>query len=141
MSIKEVYINAGISPPTFYLHHRSIQEAIAEYESSLEDTLHERMPDQPKREVVYTILTSHIATHRGYFLATSQGRDYYLLDKIITFYRINLVGGKIDDRVFRYYVGTVIVAIDYWLRYDGITAKTTQACCERLNRIRPIKWD
>lgn len=141
MSVKEVYVRAGITPPTFYLHHRSVQDAMVEYENDLEQTLHERMPESPGREVVYTILTSHIAKNRRYFVATARGRNYYLLDKIITSYRRSLVGGKIDDRVFRYYVGAVIVAIDSWLRDDRITTETTRACLKRLNRIRPMRWD
>lgn len=141
LDAKEVYTAAGITSPTFYLHHRSVQEAMVSYETNLEDDLHSRMPENPKREVVYTILTSHIAKNRGYFIATAKGRNCYLLDRIITSYRVNLVGDKIDDRVFRYYVGAVIVAINCWLKYDGVTEETARACCERLLKIRPIKWE
>ena len=141
VDVKEIYTDAKITSPTFYLHHRSVQEARVSYEVSLERELRARMPHNPKREIVYTILTSHIAKNRGYFLATAKGCDHYLLDKIITSYRINLVGSKIDDRVFRYYVGAIIVAINCWLKFDGVTDETTKTCCKRLLRIRPMKWE
>lgn len=138
---KEIYTDAGIAPPTFYLHHRSVQEAMLSYETNLEHDLHDHMPDNPKREVVYTVLTSHIARNRIYFIATAKGGDHYLLNRMITFYRVNLVGDKIDDRVFRYYVATAIVAINCWLELDGVNEETTKACCRRLLRIRPMKWE
>lgn len=141
INAKEIYTEAGITSPTFYLHHRSVQEAMRSYEANLERELYERMPSNPKRDVVYTALTSHIAKNRKYFMATAEGRDHYLLDKMIRFYRVNLVGDKIDDRVFRYYVATVIVAINCWLELDGVTEETTKACCERLIKIRPMRWE
>lgn len=137
---KEIYRDAGITGPTFYLHYRSTSDALLNYEKSMENALRNDVPIDAKREVFYVILTNHVAKNRKYFRATAKGGDHYLLHKIIASYRDNLVGGKIGDRAFLQYVGSAVVVIYCWLELDGITPETTEMCVKELIRIRPIRW-
>ncbi len=137
---REIYNDAGVTRPTFYLHYRNTGDALAHYEASLENGLREIMPDDAKRDIFYVNLTSHVARNRKYFQATAKCGSHYWLQKMITEYRVNLVGDKINDRAFNQYIGSVVVVINCWLELDGITPETTAACIKELVRIRPIQW-
>lgn len=139
---KEIYLNAGITSPTFYLHYHSSNDARFGYEQKLIRNLYRHMPSNPKPEVVYILLTKFIAKNQKYFLATAVSGDHYLLSKIIANYRHILVGTDTTDRTFRHYRAFVIVTINCWLQIDGVTPETTKACSARLAKIRPLRyWD
>lgn len=138
--VREMYTEAGIASPTFYLHCRNINDALRKYESSLERSLYKSLPTHAKRQIVYVFLTNFIARNRTYFLATAVGGDHHMLNKILTKYRVNLVGSGISDQVFQNYRGVVISSINYWIETEGITPETTRAYSERLSKIRPVRF-
>lgn len=137
---KDLYTKAGLTPPTFYLHYRNISDALLSQEKSLEDNFYSRIPSDAKRTVIYVILTNFIAQNQVYFLATAKGGSHYLLSKMITTYRSNLVGTRLSDRGFQLYRGSVISSINYWILIDGISPSTTKAYGHHLSKIRPVRF-
>lgn len=140
MKAKEIYADAGITAPTFYLHYRSAGKAMISFERGLVNELRGIVPNDIKRDAFYALLTSYVAKNRQYFQAAAKGGSRYLLHKIVTSYRGSLVGDKISERAFRQYVGAVVVTINCWLEFDRITSETAEACAKELMRIRPIRW-
>lgn len=137
---KDLYTKAGLTPPTFYLHYRNISDALLSQEKSLEDNFYSRIPSDAKRTVIYIILANFIAQNQVYFLATAKGGSHYLLSKMITTYRSNLVGTRLSDRGFELYRGSVISSINYWILIDGISPSTTKAYGHHLSKIRPVRF-
>ncbi len=138
---KELYEDAGITSPTFYLHFRDSNDVLSQYEQDLETDFYEIVPPTKKREVVFVILTEYIVKNRQYFLATHHGDNYSLLKKIIYHYRLVFVSEDISDRSFANYAGTLIVTINCWLCFDKLDKISAAKCAQRLKMIRVVKVD
>lgn len=137
---KEIYMHAGVTSPTFYLHHHTSNDALRDHERKLKRQFYRSLPSDSRSEVIYAKLTNLIVKNQNYFLATINNNDYYLLRKLIAKYRYNLVGKKTSDRTFRHYVGSALATIDCWLQLDGITPRSTKACANQLAKLRPKRY-
>lgn len=132
----ELYREANITPPTFYLHHRNSNDDLVSYESALELDLTHRIPPNAKKEVIFTILIDFMIQNQQYFLAVNHSYNCYLLAKLIINYRTNLVGDTISDRLFMLYAGKVVVVLTCWLTHDELNSKTSASCIHDLMSIR-----
>ncbi len=137
---KEIYTHAGVTSPTFYFHHHTSNDTLLDHERKLKRQFYRSLSADSHSDVIYAKLTTFIARNRNYFLATINNDDYYLLTKLITRYRHNLVGKDISDRTFCYYLGSTLITIECWLKLDGITPETTKACAIQLAKLRPGRY-
>lgn len=140
IKVTDLCREAGISSPTFYLHFRDSNDAMRSYEESLAQAFYQLVPVQARRDYVLTLLLDFIVINQQYFSAAQQGKSHYLLSRLIVHYRTVLVGERVSDRIFSNYAYALQIAIACWLRYDGVTPESTQACLKRMKAIQVIDW-
>lgn len=132
----ELYHEAKVTAPTFYLHFRSSDDVLTSYETELEANLLQLIPSSAKKITVLTMLTDYIIKHRQYFLAVNSRQDHHMLMQLVGNYRLNLVGNRISDDFFALYVGKLTVVLSYWLTFSNLTPESSSACVHDLMAVR-----
>lgn len=135
----EVYKQAKLSSPTFYLHYRSADDVRQQYEQRLRAELAYRVPKNASPRVFFTLLINLIIKHQQYFIAVSESCNNYLLTVIIKSYRKILVSSEIDERSFLFYLHHLQAILDGWLNFDLSKEPLIDDCIKELVRAKPPK--
>ncbi len=137
--ISEICEAAGISLPTFYAHHLNLSSAKAKYEDTLNEDFCCSVHRDTRRDVFFGLLTLYVLKHQEYFLAVHQGADHYLLSKMISQHRTNLVSSEVSDRTFCAYTGSLQIVIGCWLNFDVLSKVSAKKCANELLKVRVVQ--
>lgn len=137
---RELYREAGITSPTFYLHYHNPEDALLSYEAKLQRELYARMHSAPSKKEFYSVLARFIRQNQDYFSAVAKGEDYHFLKQVLSSHREALVGDNTSDHNFEAYIGVSISIINYWMTQDQANLPSVDLYAERLTKVRPIRW-
>lgn len=134
---RELCREAGISSPTFYLHSRGCDDALRAYEKSLIAEFHNNIRGKPaQKEVIFLVLLEFIAQNHHYFAATLVQHNNWLIYKIITSVRANLINNSIPDKSFDLYVDSLTSLIFCWGKYENFNTDKIPFYTQKLMQTR-----
>lgn len=132
----ELYKEAKITGVTFYFHFQNSNDVLVSYEAELESDFLELVPSGAKKSTVFAILTNFVIKNQQYFLAVNNRKDHRMLDRLISNYRKNLVGERINDETFTTYAGKIAIVLSDWLTYKRLTPESAPLCVRDLMFVR-----
>lgn len=135
LTAREIYLSAGITPPTFYLHCRDSNDAMRRYEQKLERGFYDLIPRTAKKDVVLTIFAIYIIQNRQYFVAALEGCDYYLIQKVIKHYRRSLVGNR-STSDFIAYASEIVMILACWGKNGRFSKRTMSFYVEKMLKVK-----
>lgn len=138
--VKDVCEAAQISSPTFYLHYRSIDAALFEYENKLERKYLEVLPKDLNRELRFTLLLNSMRKYHRYFAACIEGRNFYLMVKLVQLTRPNLAQTKINQKAYIIYMATIIGILVCFGRLEKFDDKIILEYAKRLASLRIMDY-
>lgn len=135
LTAREIYLSAGITSPTFYLHCRDSDDAMRRYEQKLENNFYSLIPRTAKKDVVLTIFAVYIIQNRQYFVAALEGCDYYLVQKVIKHYRHSLAGNR-STPDFVVYAGEIVMILACWGKNGHFSKRTMPTYVEKMLKVK-----
>ena len=122
------------------MHYRSIDAALFEYENKLERKYLEVLPKDLNRELRFTLLLNSMRKYHRYFAACIEGRNFYLMVKLVQLTRPNLAQTKINQKAYIIYMATIIGILVCFGRLEKFDDKIILEYAKRLASLRIMDY-
>lgn len=129
---------AKVENQTFYLHYRNCDEALIQYELDLEEEFVRSLPRGATRDLSFTLLLNFIARYRRYFSAAFQGRNMYLVVRLVQ--HACSTSAKLDHKSYFLYMWLVGAMILCWGECDRFAERKKEKYRKQLMRLRVMDY-
>lgn len=137
LKTSELCRDAQIAHSTFYAHYRTCDEALVWYELALEEEFVKLLPQNRRRDLVFTLLLSFVLKYRHYFASAFQGRNMYLLARLV---KHACVPTGLSRRAYVLYVWSVGAMIWCWGKCDKFSEGKMEVYRNKLLLLRVMDY-
>lgn len=139
LRVSELCQEANIARQTFYAHYQDCDEALTQYELTLEEEFVRMLPRGVRRDLAWTLLLHFVSRHHKYFLSTFRSRDLYLLTRLIS-YVCSSERNLTSQRAYIIYVGSVEAMILCWGEQDRFATEKMEKYRRKLMLLRVMDY-
>lgn len=129
--VSQICKNAKLSVPTFYLHHRNMDDALMSYEGKLYSEFLElvianiKEPQQyADRLRTFELLLIFIRKNCDYFRASLVSNNLHLLYKILRELSSHLIAENTHSKAQLFYVTSLLTVIIWWGNAEDFSKQT-----------------
>lgn len=134
--VSHVCKQINLSQPTFYLHHRNCNEALASYEDKLLQEFAQVFLADYNRIEVFTSLLDFVQRYHRYFEACFKSRNLYLIVEMLSSLRPYLVNSATNTKTYILYSSTIIALLAWWGKSDCFSKRLMPDYIRQLMSLR-----
>ena len=142
----EIYTQAKLSRPTFYLHCRSCDDALRRYEASLLyefknlSTIPLASTSIMRRDIILTILMNFLSKHRAYFVANFENYNFYLLTALLEEIESVLLPPTSNHKDGMIRIAVIEAIISYWGKHENFNTELIPYYTDMLQHPSLPRW-